>query len=232
MKMPEEKKDNSVDIMKAATQSEEKETVVDIKPVAEGIKFLRENSEKRNFNQTFDLIINLKNMDAKKEMIKTEVILPHGKGKEIKVGFISDDAEGDNVITTKEMEAIAKKPSEAKKLVKEFDYFIASAPLMVTVGKLLGRYLAPAGKMPKPIPPKADPAPFIAAVSKSITLKNNKQMKLQCSVGTQENEDEQIIENVKTVVSTVEKSLPKGIQNIKNVLIKLTMSRPVSISMK
>ncbi len=230
--MPKEKKDNSVDILKAATQSEEKEIDVDVKPVGEAVKFLRENSEKRNFNQTFDLIINLKNMDAKKQMIKTEVILPHDKGKEIKVGIISDDAEGDNVITSKEMEAIAKKPSEAKKLVKEFNYFIASAPLMVNVGKSLGRYLAPAGKMPKPIPPKADPAPFIAAVSKSIILKNNKQLKLQCSVGTQKSEDTQVIENVRAVVNTVEKTLPKGVQNIKNILLKLTMSRPVNISMK
>ena len=200
-----------------------------VRELGDAVKFLRENSEKRNFNQTFDIIINLKNLDAKKETINTTITLPCGKGKDVTVGIISDDAKGDNVITSRDMEAMAKNPVDAKKLVKEYNYFVASAPLMPKIGKLLGRYLAPAGKMPKPIPPNADPTPFVEAASKSLTLRNNKQLHLQCAVGSEKSEDAHVIENVNAIMTGLEKVLPKGKQNIKSVMLKLTMSRPVKI---
>ncbi len=221
---------DSADVVKDATQENEEDN--NIKPLEEAVKFLRENSEKRQFNQTIDLVINLKNMDAKKEIVNTAITLPHSKGKEIRVGIFSDDAKGDNVISSKEIEAMVKNPGDAKRLAKEYDYFIASAPMMVQIGKVLGRYLAPAGKMPKPIPPKADPAPFVASASKSITLKNNKQLRLQCAVGSEKSPDNEIIDNVKAVIAGLEKSLPKGRQSIKNIMLKLTMSRPVKIVVK
>lgn len=219
-------------VQKAIVKNDSEITDGDAKTLEDAVKFLRENSEKRNFNQTFDIIINLKNLNVKREIINTTITLPHDKGKDVTVGIISDDAKGDDVITSRDMEAMAKNPTDAKKLVKHYNYFVASAPLMPTVGKLLGRYLAPAGKMPKPIPPKADPAPFVNVAAKSLTLRNNKQLHLQCAVGSEKSEDVHVIENVKAILTGLEKVLPKGKQNIRSVLLKLTMSRPVKVNAK
>ena len=42
---------------------------------------------KRNFSQTYDLVINLKNLVTKQEPIDVFVTLPHSKGRKIKIVF-------------------------------------------------------------------------------------------------------------------------------------------------
>ena len=48
--------------------------------------------KKRNFSQSYDLVISIRNIDLKKpeNRFSKEVFLPHGRGKEIEVGIISD----------------------------------------------------------------------------------------------------------------------------------------------
>lgn len=225
------KKPKEAKLEKVATEVTDSESFAP-RELEDAIKFLRENSEKRKFTQSFDIIINLKNMDVKREAVNTIIALPFDKGKDVVVGIISDDAKGENVITSRDMEEIAKSPAEAKKLGKKYDYFVASANLMTAVGKHLGRYLAPAGKMPRPMPPNTDPTNFVKVASKNLTLRNNKQMRLQCMIGTESVDDKNIAGNVRAILTALEKVLPKGKQNIKNVMLKLTMSRPVKIIVK
>src|SRR3989344_2423185 len=49
-------------------------------------------SKKRNFSQTYDMIVILRNLDLKKpeNRFSKEVLLPHGRGKDVEVGIISD----------------------------------------------------------------------------------------------------------------------------------------------
>ena len=51
------------------------------------IEEVRKNSTKRNFKQSFDLIINLKNLDLKKpeHQIELFIPLPNSKGKPVKI---------------------------------------------------------------------------------------------------------------------------------------------------
>jgi large subunit ribosomal protein L1 len=177
---------------------------------------------KRNFVQTYDLIINLKNIDMKKpeNNFSKEVQLPHGTGKEISVCVISENIkEGENydVLRKSDIENIDKK--EAKKIARKYDFFLCEAPLMVLVGKNLGRYLGPKGKMPKPIPPNAGPSlinPLVEIAKKSVRIVAKGSPTIHTFVG-------------KEVIEEVEKTLPKGRSQIKSVLLKLTMSKPVKI---
>ena len=61
---------------------------MDKNSIKEAIKKLKESSKKRNFKQTFDLIINLRGLDLKKseEQVNLHVPLHYPKGKPIK-GF-------------------------------------------------------------------------------------------------------------------------------------------------
>ena len=190
---------------------------------------------KRNFVQTYDLIINLKNIDMKKpeNNFSKEVQLPHGTGKEISVCVISENIkEGENydVLRKSDIENIDKK--EAKKIARKYDFFLCEAPLMVLVGKNLGRYLGPKGKMPKPIPPNAGPSlinPLVEIAKKSVRIVAKGSPTIHTFVGKENMKDEEIKENIKKVIEEVEKTLPKGRSQIKSVLLKLTMSKPVKI---
>ena len=190
---------------------------------------------KRNFVQTYDLIINLKNIDMKRpeNNFSKEIQLPHGTGKEISVCVISETVkEGENydVLRKNDIEGIDKK--EAKNLVRKYDFFLCEAPLMVLVGKNLGRYLGPKGKMPKPIPPNANPSlinPLVEIAKKSVRIVAKASPTIHTFVGKEGMSNEQIKENVEKVIEEVEKTLPKGRSQIKSVLLKLTMSKPIKI---
>ncbi len=204
--------------------------------VLEAIKKARE-SPRRNFKQTFDLVINLKNIDLKKpeNRIKTEVTLPQSIGKPFKIGIIADSLipqarkiENIILIEKDELERLGKNKKATKKLANQCKYFIAEAPLMPLVGKNLGQVLAVRNKMPKPIPPTIPNLKAVVEKSQNIiriALKNSPV--IQCLVGTEDLEDEKIAENIEAVINSVSSSLPRGKEQIKNCYIKLTMGKPV-----
>jgi len=201
--------------------------------IKDAIKELR-NSKKRNFKQSIDLIITLKNIDLKKpeNKILKQIALPHKRGKDIKIGIFSDNLTGDNVINSDTLNKIAKNKKEAKKLVRKYEFFIAEAQLMLTVGKTLGRYLGPLGKMPKPYPPKANVDKIIEDLKKSILIKLRDNPTIQCPVGSEDMKDEDVEDNIKFVFNQILSMLPKKRAQIKNVYIKLTMSKPIKIDIK
>ncbi len=127
----------------------------------DAIKKAKEQSKPRKFKQTVDLIINLKNVDLKKpeNRFNSEIFLPGGRGKDVKIAAIVDslatEAKGhvDLIIRKEEIERLASKKKELKKIANEYDWFLGEATLMAQVGKSLGTVLGPRGKLPKPVPP-------------------------------------------------------------------------------
>jgi len=202
----------------------------------EAINALRENSKKRGFNQSFDLIFSLRDIDMKKpeNQIKLEIVLPKGKGKKVKVCAIINQLApkvkdvADTIISKDELHKLKEK--DIKKIVTENDFFFAEVSLMLSVGKILGKYLGPKGKMAKPLPPGVDPAPIIEKARKTIRLRATTPT-VQCAIGTEEMKDEDIEENMKTVYDAVLKALPKRKNQIREVYLKMTMSHPVKVVM-
>ncbi|MEM7826114.1 MAG: 50S ribosomal protein L1 [Candidatus Aenigmatarchaeota archaeon] len=195
------------------------------------IKELRESSKKRNFVQSFDLIISLKDYDVRKAENKfvEDIVLPNGRGESAKIVVFSDtikdlDCE---ILTSKDIEFYSKNKREAKKLVKETDFFLADPSLMVLVGKTFGQFMGTRGKMPKVI--AGDVKKMVEDYKKSVRIKVRDAPVIQCLVGKENMKDEEIAENVEAVLKAVQTKLPKGKQNIKEVLLKLTMSKPVKI---
>lgn len=205
--------------------------------VLDAIKKARD-VKKRNFKQTFDLAINLKNMDLKKpeNKIKTEVNLPH-VFKESKIGIFVDnlfsqtkDLENVLVVRKEQIEAYGKNKKEAKKLARECKYFLAEAPLMPSIGRFLGPFLAPLNLMPLPIPPTtANLKSFVDQKRNVIKIQVKDSPTIHLPVGVEDMKDEDIAENIDAAVKAVIASLPKGKEQVKNIIIKLSMGKPAKV---
>lgn len=193
--------------------------------VEDAIKSLREQ-EKRKFVQTIDLIVNLKNIDLKKPENKfsKKVVLPHGRGDIVNICLIAE--KGD--ITKFDIEGFEKNKSAAKKLGKKYDFFVCEAPLMPLVGKVLGRYLAPKGKMPELLPPGKSADPIYDELKKSIRIRVRDSPSIQVMIGKESMADTQLKENVEHVIEEIRKALPAKAQ-IKNIYLKTTMGKPAKI---
>src|SRR3989338_4313968 len=108
---------------------------------------------KRNFSQTYDLVINLKNLITKQEPIDVFVTLPHNKGKKIKIVALVDQqlagqAEKFCDLVIREVDFSKYDKKAMKKLAQEYDYFIAQATLMTKVAAAFGKILGTRGKKP------------------------------------------------------------------------------------
>jgi large subunit ribosomal protein L1 len=202
------------------------------KQTLNAVKKALESAKKRNFKETVDISINLKDIDLSipKNRITDDVILPHGRGRPVKVCVIGGSelvqrakAVADRVITADELGKIADDKKQAKKMAGEFDYFIAEASLMPVVGKRLGIVLAPRGKMPKPIQPGADPKPVIDNLRKTVSVKSKDRKTFHAPVGTIEMTPEQIAENIDMILKKITGKLDRGAMNIGSVWVKTTM---------
>ncbi len=196
--------------------------------IEEAIEELKK--EKRNFDQTVDLIITLRNIDLKKpeNRITKEIALPHGRGKDAKIGIFSDKIG----IKKEEIEKMGKNKKDAKKLAKSYDFFLATADLMPLIGKLLGRFLAPKGKMPQPIPPtftKEQIDKIVERKKKSILIRVKSSPQIQVPVGKQSMDTKDLKENIEHVIKEVVSLLPKSRAQVRDVYLKLTMSKPIKI---
>jgi large subunit ribosomal protein L1 len=198
--------------------------------ILEAIKELRKASKKRNFTQSFDLIVNLKEFDVKKpeNKIAEEFVLPHGRG-DVKVVVFSDTLKGLDceILTSKDIENLTKNKRAVRKFIKDVDFFLAEANMMPLIGKYLGQFLAPRHKMPKVISGNVES--MIEDLKKSVRIVVKNAPVIQCIVGKEDMKDEEICENIESLLKHLEARLPKGKRNIKNVLLKLTMSKPIEI---
>lgn len=202
--------------------------------IAKAVKEAREKTKERKFKQSFDLAVVFRDLDMKNpaSKFKEDVVFPHGRGKEAKIGAIADGqlaetakkAGIETIIGKADLEVLAKDRRKAKKLVNTIDVFISQPDLMAEVGKTLGPILGPRNKMPKPVPPNVpDLKPVIDRFSKAITIRVKNDPIIHCMVGTENLDNNQITDNAEAALKAIEKKLPKGASQIKSVYIKTSM---------
>ena len=198
----------------------------------EALLELRKN-EKRKFDQTVEIIVNLKGVDLKREAINAVINIPH-KIKDKKVfGFLNNKSDLVKSISKLDFPKYSDKKL-LKRLVKEYDFFIASAPLMPSVATTFGKVLGPAGKMPSPqlgvLMQENDNVikELVEKISTSIKIRA-KEASIKVPVGKESMKDDEILANALAVYKGIENALPTKRDNVRNVLIKLTMSKPVKV---
>ncbi|MEK6983177.1 MAG: 50S ribosomal protein L1 [Nanoarchaeota archaeon] len=202
-------------------------------------------SQKRNFKQSYDLIINLKGIDLKKQetQIDSFVTLPYSRGKKMKVcalvgAELEEQAKGiyDSVILSDNF-ARYKDKKEIKKIANGFDFFIAQANVMPKVATVFGRAFGPRGKMPNPksgciVPPNANLKPLYEKLQRTVRASAKTAPLIQCAIGTEDMDSDDLAENALAVYNSVLQHLPNEKHNIKDIYIKLTMSKPVKVGEK
>ena len=207
-----------------------------IDAIAEALK--QSKAQDRKFTQTVDLAILLKNVDLSipKNRIDEDIILPKGRGKPAKVGVFAQ-GEGalkakkvaDVVIQPDEFEALQKNKRNFKRVVNETTYFLAEAPLMANIGKTLGVVLGPRGKMPRPLPPGADPAPQVNNLRNTVKVRSKDKKVFHCIVGAESMSAEDLADNIEAVLKRVESKLEHGRMNVGSVFVKTTMGPSVRV---
>lgn len=204
--------------------------------IEQSVKEAKEVSEARNFTQAVDLVINVKNLDMNDpaNRFSEDVRLPYKPSDDIKVCVIGEtitqNAENaDRIIDPDELDEIMDDQSVAKQLAEEYDFFIAEAPLMPKIGKGLGQVLGPRNKMPDPMQPGGDPSEKIDNLRNTISIQLKESPSIKCKIGEEDMDDEQIIDNANAVVNRVLDMLPQNEHNIKSVIVKLTMGKPVTV---
>ena len=202
----------------------------------EAIKKAVESAPERKFPESVEVAVNLKDIDLSvaKNRLDEEVVLPKGRGKPIKIvifasgqlAFKAREA-ADLVITPDQIEDLAGNKRKARQLAEEYDFFIAEAPLMPVIGKRLGQVLGPRGRMPRPIPPNADPAPMIRSMRNTVRVRTKNQRTFHAAIGTRTMSLEDLADNLDFLLQRVSSKLERGKFNIQSAFVKTTMGPAV-----
>ncbi len=199
------------------------------------VKNARQESEKRNFSQSVDLTLILKDIDIKKGFSLNEVVnLPVQSSRQASIcvvasgdmGSRAKKAEVDRVIEQEELDRLSTNKKEAKNIARIYDFFLSDTTLMANVGRSLGQFLGPRGKMPAPVPYGAPIESIVSRFRNSVRVRVRNQLSVSTKIGDEKMNDEQLVSNALAIISTIEKKLPQGDKNIKDAVVKFTMGKP------
>ena len=206
--------------------------------LVEVIKKAKESEKTRKFQQSIELILVFKDIDVKKGFAINETIqLPKKMSKSASVciiaagdlGIQAKNAKADRVMNEAELIQLGKNKRETRKVINEYDFFLADTKLMPTVGKVLGQLLGPRGKMPTPIPFNAPVEALLARFRTSVGVKVKGSLSLSCKIGEESMEDADLAANASAVAAIIEKKLPNGDKNIRKIMIKTTMGKAIRL---
>ena len=213
--------------------------MVNLKQFIKMIKEGRGKSGKRNFNQSFEMIITLRDIDVKKQdfNINEVVYLAHKFTKKPRICvFAGGDmalkakrSKADRIIESEELEKNATDKRQLRKIANGYSFFLSETTLMPKVGKILGQFLGPKGKMPTPVPPNAPVENMVERFISAVRIRSRGQLAVAGKVGDESMSDEAVAENAVIIFNAIEKKLPSGNNNIDRVMLKLTMAEPVTI---
>jgi len=201
--------------------------------VAVMIKNAKSGDKERKFKQAIELIMVFKDIDVKKGFALNEVIqIPKTSSPATvcimasgDMGLQAKNAKADRVIDNDELSKLGANKRESRKLIKKYDFFLADAKLMPVVGKVLGQFMGPRGKMPTPVPFNAPINSFLDRFRKSIRVRARGTLSMSCKIGDETMPESDLAANAITIINTIEKKLPNGEKNIKKIMVKTTMGK-------
>ncbi|MFC1769283.1 50S ribosomal protein L1 [Nanoarchaeota archaeon] len=217
---------------------------MDKKEIQEALKKARGNSAKKKFTQGVDFIVNLRRLDLKKPEEKVDFYIHFNKfvGADRKVcalvgGELFDQAKTacDMAIIVDDFPKYDKKA--IKKLADEYEFFIAQANIMPKVAQSFGRVLGPRAKMPNPkagcvVPPNANLKVLVDRLKGTMRIITKNDQFVMSSVGNETMDDSDLADNILSIYNTLIHTLPSEKENVKSLIVKLTMGKPVQIGAK
>jgi len=186
----------------------------------------------RNFRETVDLAINLRDLDLDdpSNRIDQSIVLPRGTGRDTQIVVFAEgetalraEDTADRVFSSDDLDELADDQDEARDLANETDFFIAETGMMQAIGRDLGTVLGPRGKMPTPLQPDDDVVETVDRMRDSIQLRSRDRRTFHARVGAEDMDAEDIADNIDVIRRRLEANLEKGPQNIDSIYVKTTM---------
>lgn len=199
----------------------------------------REAAPQRGFEQSVDITVNLRDLDMRQpdNRVNVRIQLPNAVAGQRVMVFASGDlalrarrAGADSVVEPTELNELASDKKAAKRRLKDYDIFVAEAPLMPIVGRVAGPILGPKGKMPTPVPPQAPIDAILERERRTVILRSRERPFVKCRVGKESMANEDIAGNVEAVLSTLDGALKRGMNNVSSIYLKLTMGPAVRLN--
>ena len=193
----------------------------------------------RNFSETVDLAINLRDLDLNdpSNRVDESIVLPAGTGQETRIvvfakGETALRAEevADEVLDGDALEDLGDDDDEAKDLAGKTDFFIAEASMMQDIGRYLGTVLGPRGKMPTPLQPDDDVVETIERMENTVQLRSRDRRTFHTRVGADDMSAAEIADNIDVINRRLEADLEKGPLNIDTIYVKTTMGPAVEVA--
>ena len=196
-----------------------------------------EESPDRNFTETVDLAINLRDLDLNEpsNRVDESVVLPSGTGQETQIVVI---AEGETAVRAEEVadqvlsgsDVADLDDDDAKDLADETDFFIAEEAMMQDIARYLGTILGPRGKMPDPLAPDEDVVETVNRLKNTVQIRSRDRRTFHTRVGAEDMTAEDIADNIDVILRRLHADLEKGPQNIDSIYVKTTMGPSVEVA--
>jgi len=81
--------------------------------------------------------------------------------------------------------------------------------------------------MPTPVPFDASIDAFLSRFRTSIKVRTRASLATSCKIGDESMEDADLAINAHAVINAIEKKLPNGEKNMRRIIIKTTMGKPI-----
>ncbi|MUG78221.1 50S ribosomal protein L1 [Commensalibacter melissae] len=200
----------------------------------DAVALIRDNA-KAKFDETVEIAINL-GVDPRyaDQMVRGLMSLPHGTGKTLRVAVF---ARGERAEEAKAAGADIVGDEDLAEKVQagqvDFDRCIATPDMMALVGRL-GKILGPRGLMPNPklgtVTMDVKSA-VTAAKSGQVEYRAEKGGVIHAGVGKASFSAENLLENIRVFVDTVQKARPTGVKGtyMKKIYLSSTMGPSIEV---
>ena len=190
--------------------------------------------KKREFMETVELQIGLKNYDPQKDKrFAGNIKLPHIPRPKMRVCVLGDAyhcekaaAMGLEFKNAEGLKNFNKNKKLIKKFAKKYHAFVASESLIKQIPRLLGPGLNKAGKFPSLVQQSEDLSSKVDEVKATIKFQLKKVLCLNVAVGHCGMDEKDVLENLKLAINFLVSLLKKNWQNVKVLYIKSTMGKP------
>lgn len=187
--------------------------------------------KKRNFMESIELQITLKNYDPQRDKRFSGTfrlpVIPRPSSSVCVLGNQKHCEKADQLgvdkMTIDDLKKFNKNKKLIKKFAKKYDNFLASAALIKQIPRILGPGLTKAGKFPALLDENENLQEKIDTVKATIKFQMKKVMCMSVAVGNISMTNAEIILNVQLAVNFLVSLLKKNWQNVKTLYIKSSM---------
>jgi len=207
--------------------------------IQEAVARALDEAPERNFRETVDLAINLRDLDLNDPSNRVDegVVLPSGTGQETKIVVFADgetavraEEVADEVLDADDLADLADDTDAAKDLADDTDFFVAQASLMQDIAGALGQVLGPRGKMPTPLQPDDDVVETVNRMKNTVQLRSRDRRTFHTRVGAEDMSAEDIASNNDVIMRRLHANFEKGPLNVDSVYVKTTMGPAMEVA--